>query len=143
MCGIIGYVGPRDAPPILLAGLGRLEYRGYDSAGIATLTSSGRMEVRRAVGKLGNLRRLIDEAYQSAYTIINSNQDAMHRISAALLERETIDAEEVKLLIEGKELPPMRSVLASPSDTEGPPQQVLKPESRGGPGFPEGSPSPA
>jgi cell division protease FtsH len=67
----------------------------------------------------------------------------MHRIGAALLERETIDAEEVRLLIEGRELPPMRSVLASPSDTGGSPQQVLKPEARGGPGFPEGSPSPA
>ena len=62
MCGIIGYVGPREAPPILLGGLGRLEYRGYDSAGIATLTSSGQMEIRRAVGKLGNLRHLIDES---------------------------------------------------------------------------------
>ncbi len=42
MCGIIGYVGPREATPILLGGLGRLEYRGYDSAGIATLNGSGR-----------------------------------------------------------------------------------------------------
>jgi glutamine---fructose-6-phosphate transaminase (isomerizing) len=62
MCGIIGYVGPREAPPILLGGLGRLEYRGYDSAGIATLTRSGKMEIRRAVGKLNNLRALIDES---------------------------------------------------------------------------------
>ena len=67
----------------------------------------------------------------------------MHRIAAALLERETIDAEEVKMLIEGKELPPMRSILASPSDGSGGGQQVLKPETRGGSGFPEGSPSPA
>ena len=67
----------------------------------------------------------------------------MHRIAAALLERETIDAEEVKMLIEGKELPPLRSILASPSDPDGSSQQVLKPEVRGGPGFPEGSPSPA
>ena len=68
----------------------------------------------------------------------------MHRIAAALLERETIDAEEVKMLIEGKELPPMRSVLASPSDgSGGGGQQVLKPDTRGGSGFPEGSPSPA
>ncbi len=89
------------------------------------------------------VRRLIDEAYQSARNIIDAHQDAMHRIAAALLERETIDADEVKLLIEGKELPPLRSSLASPSDTGGTPQQVLKPESRGGPGFPEGSPSPA
>ena len=78
------------------------------------------------------VRRLIDEAYQSAHTILEANQDAMHRIAAALLERETIDAEEVRLLIEGKELPPMRSILASPTDTgSGTPQQVLKPESRG------------
>jgi cell division protease FtsH len=90
------------------------------------------------------VRRLIDEAYQSAHTIVESNADAMHRIAAALLERETIDAEEVKMLIEGTELPPLRSILASPSDTgSGSTQQVLKPESRGGPSYPEGSPSPA
>jgi len=67
----------------------------------------------------------------------------MHRIAAALLERETIDAEEVRMLIEGKTLPPLRSILASPSDTGGGTQQVLKPEARGGPSYPEGSPSPA
>jgi cell division protease FtsH len=89
------------------------------------------------------VRRLIDEAYQTAHTILESNKDPMHRIAAALLERETIDAEEVRMLIEGKELPPLRSILASPSDPDGSPQQVLKPETRGGPGFQEGSPSPA
>ena len=91
------------------------------------------------------VRRLIDEAYQSAYSLVDSHQPAMHRIANALLERETIDAEEVRLLIEGKELPEMRSSLASPSDQGGGGvQQVLKPETgRGGPGFPEGSPSPA
>jgi cell division protease FtsH len=91
------------------------------------------------------VRRLIDDAYQSAHAILEAHKDAMHRIAAALLERETIDAEEVRLLIEGKELPPVRSVLASPSDgNTGSGQQVLKPESRGGSGgYPEGSPSPA
>jgi len=91
------------------------------------------------------VRRLIDEAYQSAHGVLDLHRDAMHRIAAALLERETIDAEEVRLLIEGKELPPMRSALASPSDTgSSGGQQILKPESRGGSGsFPEGSPSPA
>ena len=85
------------------------------------------------------VRRLIDEAYQSAHAIVETNADAMHRIAAALLERETIDAEEVKMLIEGKELPPMRSALATPSDIGGPDvQQVLKPESRSGPGLPGG-----
>jgi cell division protease FtsH len=82
------------------------------------------------------VRRLIDEAYQSAHGIVETNADAMHRIAAALLERETIDADEVKMLIEGKELPPLRSNLATPSDTGGNDvQEVLKPESRG-PGLP-------
>jgi len=90
------------------------------------------------------VRRLIDEAYQSAHSIVETHADAMHRIAAALLERETIDADEVKMLIEGKELPPLRSILASPSDTGGGTQQVLKPEgTRSGPNYPEGSPSPA
>ncbi|HVN88500.1 MAG TPA: glutamine--fructose-6-phosphate transaminase (isomerizing) [Candidatus Binataceae bacterium] len=61
MCGIMGYVGPREAAPILLGGLRRLEYRGYDSAGLATLNGGQTLEIRRAVGKLDNLRKLIDE----------------------------------------------------------------------------------
>jgi cell division protease FtsH len=91
------------------------------------------------------VRRLIDEAYQSAHTSIEANEEPMHRIAAALLERETIDADEVKMLIEGTALPPMRSNLATPSDTgSGDVQKVLKPEpDNPGPSFPEGSPSPA
>ena len=58
------------------------------------------------------VRRLIDEAYNSAYSIVDANKDAMHRIAAALLERETIDAEEVRMLIDGTTLPEMRSALA-------------------------------
>jgi glucosamine--fructose-6-phosphate aminotransferase (isomerizing) len=54
MCGIIGVVGRKDAVPLIMDGLRRLEYRGYDSAGIATLVD-GRIERRRAKGKLGNL----------------------------------------------------------------------------------------
>jgi glutamine---fructose-6-phosphate transaminase (isomerizing) len=55
MCGIVGYVGPRDAAPILLEGLRRLEYRGYDSAGIALLTGAGEVFVEKRAGKLTNL----------------------------------------------------------------------------------------
>ena len=56
MCGIVGYVGPRQAAPVVLGGLKRLEYRGYDSAGIAVLHQNGGIVVERAVGKLGNLQ---------------------------------------------------------------------------------------
>jgi glutamine---fructose-6-phosphate transaminase (isomerizing) len=62
MCGIIGYVGPSEAYPILLDGLSRLEYRGYDSAGVATIVDSGKLEVRRAKGKLENLRLLLADS---------------------------------------------------------------------------------
>jgi glucosamine--fructose-6-phosphate aminotransferase (isomerizing) len=60
MCGIVGYVGPREASPILVAGLRRLEYRGYDSAGLAAFTDH-HVEVRRCVGKLDNLAALLRE----------------------------------------------------------------------------------
>jgi glucosamine--fructose-6-phosphate aminotransferase (isomerizing) len=55
MCGIVGYVGPRDAAPILIEGLRRLEYRGYDSAGIAVLTEDGKVFIEKKAGKLSNL----------------------------------------------------------------------------------------
>jgi glucosamine--fructose-6-phosphate aminotransferase (isomerizing) len=55
MCGIVGYVGPRDAAPILIEGLRRLEYRGYDSAGIAVLTDDGEVFIEKKAGKLNNL----------------------------------------------------------------------------------------
>ncbi len=59
MCGIVGYVGPRDAPPIILEGLKRLEYRGYDSAGLAVVQADGTIGVRREVGKLARLVELV------------------------------------------------------------------------------------
>jgi len=60
MCGIVGYIGPQDATPIILNGLKRLEYRGYDSAGLAVL-QDGKIEVRRDAGKLSVLSRLVAE----------------------------------------------------------------------------------
>src|SRR2546422_7715410 len=58
MCGIVGYVGPRDAVAVLIEGLARLEYRGYDSAGVAVLNGAG-IETRRLAGRIAGLRELL------------------------------------------------------------------------------------
>ena len=58
MCGILGYVGPKEAEPILLEGLRRLEYRGYDSAGMVTLTGN-RLHLRKCAGRIADLGRYL------------------------------------------------------------------------------------
>jgi glucosamine--fructose-6-phosphate aminotransferase (isomerizing) len=78
MCGIIGYVGPSEAYPILLEGLGRLEYRGYDSAGVATIVESGKLEIRRAKGKLENLRMLLADSPLQGHIGIGHTRWATH-----------------------------------------------------------------
>ena len=60
MCGIIGFAGKTEAVPILLDGLERLEYRGYDSAGVATISADGRLQVKKSKGRLSVLRELLD-----------------------------------------------------------------------------------
>ena len=58
MCGIIGYIGDKPVVPVLIEGLRRLEYRGYDSAGVAVVNGHG-LEIRRSAGKLANLENVI------------------------------------------------------------------------------------
>ena len=77
MCGIVGYIGEKNATPIILNGLKKLEYRGYDSAGLAVLTN-GHIEVRRDAGKLRNLEQHIAELPISGRMGIGHTRWATH-----------------------------------------------------------------
>ncbi|HLY36349.1 MAG TPA: glutamine--fructose-6-phosphate transaminase (isomerizing) [Candidatus Limnocylindria bacterium] len=78
MCGIVGYVGPRDAAPILLDGLRRLEYRGYDSAGIALLTEAGEVFIEKKAGKLANLTEQLNGGAPAGHPGIAHTRWATH-----------------------------------------------------------------
>ncbi len=79
MCGIIGVLGKKDVVPSLIGGLKRLEYRGYDSAGIATLTESG-LDRRRAEGKLENLEKVLQSSSLSGLVGIGHTRWATHGV---------------------------------------------------------------
>ena len=82
MCGIVGYVGPQDATPIILNGLKRLEYRGYDSAGLAVL-ENGAIQVRREVGKLSRLAALLQESPVHGHIGIGHTRWATHGVPSS------------------------------------------------------------
>jgi cell division protease FtsH len=86
------------------------------------------------------VRGFIDAGYKAAYELLDKNQDIMHRMAAALLERETLDAIELKLIIDGKDLPPFDAGFRGSDGDGGDLQKVLKPEGTRAPGFPEGQP---
>jgi glutamine---fructose-6-phosphate transaminase (isomerizing) len=65
MCGIVGYIGKRDAAPILMEGLHRLEYRGYDSAGIAVV-HSGELRLAKCKGRVRELERLLPTRFKGS-----------------------------------------------------------------------------
>jgi glucosamine--fructose-6-phosphate aminotransferase (isomerizing) len=77
MCGIVGYIGPRNAVEVLLDGLKRLEYRGYDSAGLAVLDGRG-LEIRRSPGKLRNLEALLRLAPLAGHVGLGHTRWATH-----------------------------------------------------------------
>lgn len=78
MCGIVGYIGPRQAPDVIYQGLSKLEYRGYDSAGIAILQVNGHVEIRRDAGKLDRLGNLLDRSPLSGHIGIGHTRWATH-----------------------------------------------------------------
>ena len=78
MCGIVGYVGPRQAQAVILKGLKRLEYRGYDSAGLARLEENGYVSIRRDVGKMANLEELVMDKPLSGNIGIGHTRWATH-----------------------------------------------------------------
>jgi glucosamine--fructose-6-phosphate aminotransferase (isomerizing) len=80
MCGIVGYVGPRQAPNVILSGLKRLEYRGYDSAGLAVLEQNGHVQIRREVGKLANLEELVGVSPLQGHIGIGHTRWATHGV---------------------------------------------------------------
>jgi len=77
MCGIIGYIGKSQAVPILLDGLRRLEYRGYDSAGVA-IFDNGKIETRKRIGRIANLAELIKESPPTGTSGISHTRWATH-----------------------------------------------------------------
>src|SRR5580700_6511888 len=78
MCGIVGYVGKRNAKDVVMSGLKRLEYRGYDSAGIALLGSNGELILNKSHGRLAALREKIEPMELQGYLGLGHTRWATH-----------------------------------------------------------------
>jgi len=77
MCGIVGYIGEREVTPLLIEGLKRLEYRGYDSAGVAVI-KNGAIQVRKEAGKIAELQRMLESDPVSGHYGIGHTRWATH-----------------------------------------------------------------
>lgn len=78
MCGIVGYVGHKQAAPVLLQGLARLEYRGYDSAGIALVTAEGDLFIKKRAGKIAELRDALQDGSPPSHAGLGHTRWATH-----------------------------------------------------------------
>ena len=78
MCGIVGYIGKRQAWPVLVEGLRKLEYRGYDSAGVALVNTPGDLKIYKSVGKVADLEQVVAGKDTSASTGIAHTRWATH-----------------------------------------------------------------
>lgn len=78
MCGIVGYIGQNDAYPVLIEGLKKLEYRGYDSAGVALINSQDQLNVYKTKGKVSNLEAMAAENDCSGHVGIAHTRWATH-----------------------------------------------------------------
>ncbi len=101
MCGIVGYIGPRDVSSVLLGGLWRLEYRGYDSSGIAVI-SNGELSIRKVPGKLSELEELIKQTPVTGQIGIGHTRWATHGAAQEINTHPLLDcSEEIALVVNG------------------------------------------
>ena len=98
MCGILGYIGDRQASDVLLDGLRKLEYRGYDSAGIAVLKNN-KVQLRRSVGKLHCLEKLLSKRPVSGTAGLGHTRWATHGAPSEMNAHPHVDAEERVIVV--------------------------------------------
>ncbi|MCG8081574.1 MAG: class II glutamine amidotransferase, partial [Candidatus Thiodiazotropha taylori] len=127
MCGIVGGIAHRDVVPVLMEGLKRLEYRGYDSAGVAVLDENQHLQRIRSVGKVSSLKGLIDQADLSSKLGIAHTRWATHGMPSERNAHPHMSGEQVAIVHNGiienyadlrEELSDKGFVFTSETDTE-------------------------